>query len=149
MSYACTNACCALAEVVYERRNARYNLDTADQIVWWTRYGCDCESWKRDWLVEQLDYDLIFTEAPELSKSTAMTHSGNPDTIPYCESTNAGWSCKQNSTVNPLRSALSDEVQSYGQESGATLLFFGQHFNSQQCEYGYGENVFGLARVLK
>jgi hypothetical protein len=114
-------------------------------------YTCENEPYRQGWLhtTMGIPYCKIFNDVAEFADSTvAMSADGCPQVVGGADASNGGWVCSQNSTQNPLRGQLVEEVQNYAQDSGETMLQYWKTVGKHGHRFGYGENVFCLVDYI-
>ena len=84
---------------------------------------------------------LIIKDAEEMKFTLAGTDIGTEEIVPSVHFKTCGWMCNTNSTANPWRSELIDDVSAFLEVSGETLYHFADSLSKDSTRFGFGENA--------
>lgn len=105
-----------------------------------TSYCCEIGK-PQQRLLRQMGHDLIFNDASDMQFALAATCDGKEEPVPRVEFKTCGWMCNSNSTANPWRAELADDVAQFLVVSGETLYYFADSPAKDTTAFGFGENA--------
>ena len=84
-------------------------------------WSCECEAWKRAWIIMNTRVPVVFQDLFHLNEQRAINHDGSIEAIADSLWFIAGFSCKSLSRLNRSRSTFRDCIEQGCGTTGSTF----------------------------